>query len=224
MSTVTLRLNKRLLEDVRAYLLSQDIEIREKNWSPIVNKALSLFVYGHENYKTGQEMLKQHLESVGATEQDYLKGKVKTWARKSLYMQDAETADEIEQDDKRSVLQDRLNEVLIEMNQLNDRFDVPDCIERDEPEVITSPDDNCSIPPWERIDMVSWEKVLGLYPERNPNPLVNWADKDPLAKYAVRAALAQLPPPSHKKEVAKRLSKELYLRFIEWEEKHGRED
>lgn len=220
MSTVTIRLNKRLLEDLKAYLLSQDITVKESSWSNIVNKALSLYVYGHENHKTGQQILKNYLDSVGATEQDYLRGKVKTWARQSLQMQNSEAADSVEQQDSRSVLQEHLQEVITEVNQSENTLELPNNLIRQEPEPIQAPTTNTDIPPWKRISLVDWNTVLGLYPERNPNPLVNWADNDEIAQYAVRAALAQLPPPSRKGAEAKRLSEELYSMFIEWKEKY----
>lgn len=224
MSQVTVKLTRRLLDDARALLLSQDINAHEITHNKVAQKALSLYVYGHESPKLGQEMLKQHLESVGATEQDYLRGKVKTWARQSLHMQNPEAADAVEKADNKDVLQERLQEVLTENQRKNNSVNVPDHLEREEPEEIETTDSDTNIPPWERIDLVSWDFVLGLYPARNPNPLVTWAGKDPIAKYAVRAALAQLPPPSHKGAEAKRLSKELYLRFLEWHEKYGKEE
>lgn len=221
-----LSLNSDLVEEARQYLIeNHDAPKLKSQLRPesIVSRILSLFLYGVQDYNKGQQLLKQKLQELGASEDDYVKGRVRTWARTELLNK----SEEHQEEERRfsTKLDQTLREVIQEEYIEEESIYEGKTLVRETPEEIEVkrlPE----TPPWEGISKLEWGKVYQLYPNYPENPFVKWAKDnegnwDKLRVEAVKVGLAHTPPGDRTSPDTWKLIRELYEQFKEWE---GREN
>jgi len=208
---VSLKVDQDLLQQCKGYLISIG-EPESLSNEQIIERSLSLLVYGKTNKDVGKAFLRQYLESMGASMKDFHKGRIQTWARISAGMRD-------DQPRERTTLESAVQEAIKEQSQKDAQpFQPTQEIIRSEPEEVSPPKYSSEEPPWERCKLVPWETVENAYAREQKNALTKWAKDDELKRVATRAALAHIPPAEYRSPEALRLSKHLYELFKKWKE------